>query len=219
MACGYCKSVVCDPCPMCGVNLTMTPRAIRKPKAQASPQKPANRPMAQSRGVPQRFPANPNVPNAYGVTRNQAEAASGPYAKFAVGPQQQIEANDRKIALLTEELARKAQAVASRVKMVPPHIPAPKAPKAPLKPAQAVPMGFQGADVVRPVDRNLLADFTRAILRKPKQIESTCRVVENQTMPPVARGDWAGLARAVDLGMLSEGAAIELAQSWKAGAA
>ncbi len=65
-------------------------------------------------------------------------------------------------------------------------------------------VGFQAA-----------AALTMKWLKKPAQLMSS---VGNATMPPVSRGDWAGLGRAVDAGILSNAEAITLAASWQVGA-
>ncbi len=222
MSCGYCQSVVCDPCPVCNTNLTMTPRPIRKAKGQKSPHVARYSPPVPPPVVNAYTPDN-RVSQATWEARNAEATARArntpprpPIAPQSGGFQhdpmlsrmraQQIEENNRKSAAL--------QAALGAAKAAPRPVPVQSYPKAPRATAPTPRLGVFTA--VTNADWEAAARFTRAVLRKPLQIESTCRVVDAPTMGPVARGDWAGLARAVELGMLTEAAAIDLAQGWRA---
>ncbi len=111
---------------------------------------------------------------------------------------------------------RELQDALKRTNTMNPVIPTPQVAKVAMEPTvrarQAV------LTVVTNADWEGAARFTRAVLRKPLQIESTCRVVDDEcvkTSAAVGRFDWLGLSKAVQAGILTEAGAVELAASWK----
>ncbi len=228
MACGFCAATPVSPCPMCEVNLTMTPRPMRKgPKKAPGIARSVTPPVVSQARVD-------NWANAWRQTVPQVRSATDAAAWDATRPT---------VAQWTARNAIPTQ------KTTPPPIvaqrPAQSARVAVLSvccndceevfPAsRSIPAGMaklangilvcdrcagKRAAVVRPTPHGILIDwkaaaaFTMAMLRKPTQIEGTCRGAE--TLAPVSRGDWAGLGRAVDAGILSHAQAVELAASWK----
>ncbi len=66
-------------------------------------------------------------------------------------------------------------------------------------------------------DWHLAAMYAAEMFRKPAQLgDGKAPEVStwNSTMPPISRGDWAGLGRAVEAGILTHAKAVELAQQW-----
>lgn len=195
--CAFCSDAPGFKCPICAPVQTSGP--IRK-KGKRAPPSP--------------YVSRPYTPPPVAATHNQARA-------------QRIEENNRKIAALNTELkARAVTQISAPVWAIRPSATVdvltftkptlPDSPRAMAK-ASGRPVPLTRVATVTPItnaDWEAAASFTRACLRVPKQLEGTCR--PTGIGGTVTRGDWAGLARAVDAGTITEATAIELAQSWKA---
>ena len=204
--CNFCRSTpLSGPCPVCSPAVTRaTP--LRKAKARA-PKVPAGF---------QRVTAPPPI------IRN---AAPSPRTyQFSTDPEivrlRKVAANDARIAELNAALRAAVAPTVETPRQTP--IAAHKPTCEPVRVVSWVP---KAAPLT---DWHAAAEFTRQTLRKPlalvpQTVDSTCREVDgDKTQVGAAalrRGDWAGLARAVDAGWMTERAAIDLAQSWRVGVA
>ncbi len=212
MTCDFCRSTPVAVCPMCNP-ATQTARPMRKAKAT-----PANGPKWGNavRGSAPRFAAKPpQVVTGFapgGTLGSRSDAA-----RIAANEARMREISAQ-LVQTAQEAARKAQAVRPPVLTTPPVIRAQRPAQAPY----TVAMGRAVTRTDAPMavgDWHAAARFTLGILRgKPMLVDSTCRPVESEVTQihrGVMPGDWAGLARAVEVGQMTHAEAVEMAGNWK----
>lgn len=200
MACSFCRSTPVSPCPVCEVQHPLTPKAVRK----------AGKVPAGFQRVTAPPPAIRNAPPISARTVS-ARPSPRPAYQFSTDPEvirlRNIALNDARIAELNAALRA---AVAPSV-VTPPATPRPVpivVPAPTLEPRPVL-VGWHAA-----------AAFTLGILNR-KRLPAT---IDGEVVPEkttiarqgLKRGDWAGLARAVDAGWMTDAEAIEIAQGWRA---
>ena len=209
MSCNFCLSTpLSGPCPVCSAGATVaTP--LRKSKARA-PKVPAG--FQRVTAPPPAIRNVPPSPHTYQFS-NDPEVAR--LRKMA--------ANDARIAELNAALRAAVAPTMATPAVTPP--PTPIAPQRPVTASTGPVKVTTWTPKAAPLtDWHAAAAFTRSVLRKPlallpQTVDSTCREVDGDKtqVGPAAlrRGDWAGLARAVEAGWMTEAQAIDLAQGWQ----
>lgn len=193
MACGFCIATPVNPCPVCAGNLTTTPRPMRRAKASTDRRKVVN--LVAGRGV-----------QNHGVVVGSIRSAPAQAPRVAI---LSVCCND------CEDVFPAGRAIPSGMVKLDSGI-----------------LVCEGCAERRQrrigavVDWTALGDLARTHMARkataPQRVlgahAGAVVPTEATTLPPIARFDWSGLARAVEAGHLSEAQAIELAASWRGGA-
>ncbi len=229
MPCNFCQHTGVSPCPVCEIRYTRTPHAMRK-----GPKRTPNFRVAKVAMPPVGATYIPNkrvdqavVDAGYRIAENErrmreisAQLAASAKARSA-----------RQVAPPLPPIVAQRPVSLRVVKVV--GVFCDECDAGDFKPNGSVPVGMVRLPTGRIVCEacaakkqaragivagwHAAARVTLEALRRPMALESSQnRDTAAKTMPPVARGDWAGLGRAVDAGILTDAQAIALAASWKA---